>query len=549
MKRLIACILIICLVLSLAACANTVPASPGTTDPAATAEISSANIPTQSMFRFTQATMPKMDPHSGSDLASNTIYTNCYDPLVFPTATGSVEPWVAESWETSDDGLVWTFHIRSDIKFHSGNPLTANDVKYTMDRLCNIGEGYAYLFYKYIDSTEVIDEYTFKLNCNQEYGPLLSNLVRFYILDSELMKANTKSDGDYGENGDYGKAYLLEHDAGSGPYAVTKVETNISITGEKVKDYWAGTPAEAPETFIQFASNDSVTVKTKMLRKELEAADSYQTAENISSMMTADSSLKLAYNYTGGGSNLWFNNQKAPLDDPKVREAFGYILDYNTVNTIIAPDSVQKKSIVPSGLLGYAEVFDFTYDLDKAKSLIAESKYANTIGDYEIEFVWNSETADREKIALIVQAAAQQIGVRIKITELPWATIVANATNVDTSPQMTICQITPVTGDSGTQFVSMLQTKEVGTWENMNWVNDPVLDKMIVDSLAIVDQEQRAAAYSDIQKYCAEKTVFVPINETPERLVYQTSYVDLSPSIPISGYSFYLRNIAVHPAA
>ena len=83
----------------------------------------------------------------------------------------------------------------------------------------------------------------------------------------------------------------------------------------------------------------------------------------------------------------------------------------------------------------------------------------------------------------------------------------------------------------------------------MNWVNDPVLDKMIVDSLAIVDQEQRAAAYSDIQKYCAEKTVFVPINETPERLVYQTSYVDLSPSIPISGYSFYLRNIAVHPAA
>ena len=199
--------------------------------------------------------------------------------------------------------------------------------------------------------------------------------------------------------------------------------------------------------------------------------------------------------------------------------------------------------------MGYTEVFDFTYDIEKAKACIAESKYADTIGNYEIEFVWNSETADREKIALMIQAAAQQIGVNIKITELPWSTIVANATNIDTSPQMTICQITPVTGDSGTQFVSMLQTKEVGTWENMNWVNDSTLDKMIVASLAIADQDKRATAYAEIQKYCAEKVVFVPINETPERLVYQDSYVDLAPSIPMSGYSFYLRDIAVHPAS
>lgn len=549
MKRLTAYILMFCMMLPLTACANTNPGSSGASESASPNGATIASIPTQSIFRFTQAAMPKLDPHCGSDMSSNTIHTNCYDPLVFPTATGSVEPWIAETWEVSDDGLVWTFHIRDDVKFHSGNPLTANDVKYTVDRLCNIGEGYAYLFYKYIDSTEVVDEYTVKLNCNQEYGPLLTNLVRLYILDSELMKANTKAEGDYGENGDFGKNYLLEHDAGSGPYTVTKVETNISVTGKKFQDYWAGIPDDAPETFIHFASNDAVTVKTKMLRKELEAADSYQTAENISSMLAADSSLKLAYNYTGGGSNLWFNNQKAPLDDPKIREAFGYIIDYNTVNTIITPDSVYKKSIVPSGLLGYTEVFDFTYDIEKAKACIAESKYADTIGNYEIEFVWNSETADREKIALMIQAAAQQIGVNIKITELPWSTIVANATNVDTSPQMTICQITPVTGDSGTQFVSMLQTKEVGTWENMNWVNDSTLDKMIVASLAIADQDKRATAYAEIQKYCAEKVVFVPINETPERLVYQDSYVDLAPSIPMSGYSFYLRDIAVHPAS
>jgi peptide/nickel transport system substrate-binding protein len=500
-----------------------------------------------SLFRVTQAIMPKWDPAVGSDYASGLVLINTYDSLVFPTPDGGVKPWVAESWSISEDGLTWDFKIREDIVFHSGNKLTAHDVAYSMRRLLDIGEGFAFLFYAYVDSVEATGDYTVRLHNKAPYGPLLNSLVRFYILDQKLLESHYASAGDYGEKGDYGRAYLLEHDAGSGPYAVSDVSTNISVEGGIYRAYWAGFEDSVPEKFIIYASNEAVRVKAMMSRQELECADHYQTTENIEAMLESDKTLKIAHNYTGGGLNLWLNNQKAPIDDPKVREALGYLIDYATLCSTILPDSVQKKSIISSNALGYKAVFDFSMDFEKAKKAIAESKYADRIGELPIELVWNSESADREKVALMIQAIASQIGLNVSIVELPWSTIVSNSAKVDTSPMTTMVSVTPVTSDSASQFVSQLRTKATGTWENMNWVNDPVLDEMIDKALATVDIEKRAAAYGEIQEYCADRFTFIPLTETPERLVYQASYVELAPKIGLQGFSFYLRDVKVYP--
>jgi peptide/nickel transport system substrate-binding protein len=491
--------------------------------------------------------MPKWDPAVGSDYASGTALINIYDSLVFPTKDGGVKPWVAESWTISENGLTWDFKIRRDITFHSGNKLTAHDVAYSMKRLLEIGEGFAFLFYAYVDSAEALDDYTFRLNCKTPYGPLLNSLVRFYIVDQKLLESHYAKVGDYGDKGDYGRAYLLERDAGSGPYAIDDVSANISVGGGIYRNYWAGFEKNVPEKFIIYSSNEAVRVKTMISRQELEAADHYQTTENIQSMLNSDATLKLAHNYTGGGLNLWLNNQKAPVDDPKVREALGYLVDYATICSKILPDSVQKKSIIPSNSLGYKPVFDFSLNLEKAKKAIAESKYAASIGKTPIELVWNSESADREKIALMIQATASQIGINVSIVELPWATIVSNSANVNSSPMTTMVSVTPVTSDAAAQFVSQLRTKTAGTWENMNWVNDSALDALIDNALATVDIDSRAEAYRKIQEYCAERFTFVPLTETPERIVYQASYVDLNPQIGLQGFSFYLRDIKVYP--
>ena len=87
-----------------------------------------------------------IDPAVGSDYSSSTALCNLYDPLLMPTAEGTMEPWIATDWSGSDDGLVYTFTIRQGVKFHDGTELDAEDVAFTMERLLTIGEGYAYLF-------------------------------------------------------------------------------------------------------------------------------------------------------------------------------------------------------------------------------------------------------------------------------------------------------------------------------------------------------------------------------------------------------------------
>jgi peptide/nickel transport system substrate-binding protein len=111
----------------------------------------------------------------------------------------------------------------------------------------------------------------------------------------------------------------------------------------------------------------------------------------------------------------------------------------------------------------------------------------------------------------------------------------------------TIVSVTPVTADSGSQFVSQLRSKTAGTWENMNWVNDPALDALIDRAIETVDIEKRAAAYGEIQEYTAERFTFIPLTESPERIVYQASYVEMAPKIALQGFSFYLRDTKVYP--
>ena len=101
---------------------------------------------------------------------------NLYDTLIFPNAEGGVDPWLAESWEVSDDGLTYTFKLREDVKFHDGSDLTASDVVYSFDRQTGIGEGFAYMLAD-ADSATAVDDYTVEFKLAQPKRSLPSQLV------------------------------------------------------------------------------------------------------------------------------------------------------------------------------------------------------------------------------------------------------------------------------------------------------------------------------------------------------------------------------------
>lgn len=545
MKKFIASLLCAAMVVTLfAGCSKS---SSGTSDGTASGGASGDG---GNIVRYTLTTTPQIDPGVGADLGAATVLINIYDPLVMPKKDGSVEPWIAKDWKVSDDGKTWTFTIRDDVKFHSGNPLTAGDVAYTMQRLLDMGEGFGYLFNSTIEEVRVVDDTTVEFVCNKTAGTLLATLVRLYILDSKLVEENY-GQGDYGDKGDYGKAFLLENDAGSGPYKVKEYAANSHVLCEQNTDYWNELDPNAPKEFRAIGSNEAVTVKTMMERKELELTDKYQTSETINSLGKVDG-IDIMETNTGDIMYLLLNNSKAPTDDPHVRKALAYMMDYDVVCNDIFPNSKKADSIISQTSLGHKKMNDYSFDIEKAKEEIAQSKYADNITDYPIEVCWVAETPDREKLALLIQAAADQIGVKVNVVKTPWASVIENSSSPESTANATTTGFAADYPEAGGVFDSALSSKKAGTWMNCCWINDDKLDGMIDEALSTIDTDERVAKYEAIQDYLADQCVMIPLAEETLRFAYQSSYVDYNAadpeySIPVMGYVNYMPNIRIYP--
>ncbi len=545
MKKFIASLLCAAMVVTLfAGCSKS---SSGTSDGTASGGASGDG---GNIVRYTLTTTPQIDPGVGADLGAATVLINIYDPLVMPKKDGSVEPWIAKDWKVSDDGKTWTFTIRDDVKFHSGNPLTAGDVAYTMQRLLDMGEGFGYLFNSTIEEVRAVDDTTVEFVCNKTAGTLLATLVRLYILDSKLVEENY-GQGDYGDKGDYGKAFLLENDAGSGPYKVKEYAANSHVLCEQNTDYWNELDPNAPKEFRAIGSNEAVTVKTMMERKELELTDKYQTSETINSLGKVDG-IDIMETNTGDIMYLLLNNSKAPTDDPHVRKALAYMMDYDVVCNDIFPNSKKADSIISQTSLGHKKMNDYSFDIEKAKEEIAQSKYADNITDYPIEVCWVAETPDREKLALLIQAAADQIGVKVNVVKTPWASVIENSSSPESTANATTTGFAADYPEAGGVFDSALSSKKAGTWMNCCWINDDKLDRMIDEALSTIDTDERVAKYEAIQDYLADQCVMIPLAEETLRFAYQSSYVDYNAadpeySIPVMGYVNYMPNIRIYP--
>ena len=515
-----------------------------------------AKGPAAKILRFTMANTPYLDPAVGSDEASSTALSNIYESLVFPNDDGTVREQLATKWVVSPDGKVWDFTIRSGVKFHNGDELTAEDVAYSMQRLIDIGEGFGYLFKGRVVGMEAPDKSTVRFTLSKPFGPFLGSLVRLYIVDKKLVQANAKKEGPYGENGDYGKDWLLTHDAGSGPYQVAEMKQDQYLLADKFAGYWQGFNANNPDQFRLIGGTESVTVKTMMSRQELEITDQYQPMENYDAMAKEIKGVELASFSAGFMMSLTLNNQVPPTDDLYFRQAIAYLIDYDTLITKIYPGSIHAKSMVPSNVAGFIPVYTYTYDLDKAKAALAKSKYAKSLKDHPLEVDWIAETPDREKLALAIQADAAKIGIAVNVVKVPWLSLVEAATKPQTTPTAATVLTNSQYAEAGAMLDSRFRSKSVGSWEQCEWVQNAQIDKMIDEAIATANTPQRLKKYEEIQKKLAELVPTIPLFEQPSKHAYQASYLKWrsaenakagKPVVPLLGYTFYARDIQIFP--
>ena len=274
--------------------------------------------------------MPNSDPAIGSDEAGSAALVNLYDTLVFPTASGALEPDLATTWTISSNSLTYTFNLRSGVTFHNGDALTAQDVVFSMNRLLNMSQGYSYLFAPYVASISAPSSVQVVINLKTTFGPFLSALVRLYILDESQVIANEVSWKLSANNTDYGSTWLLTHDAGSGPYYMVSANLEANMVFGEYTHYWNGTNPNQP-AYVQFyGTSTTSTVEALFSSHQTQITDQWQPYSIVQSLASLKG-VQMVTIPTVNEMYLMLNTAKAPTDDIYVREAMFYAFNYSAI--------------------------------------------------------------------------------------------------------------------------------------------------------------------------------------------------------------------------
>lgn len=338
--------------------------------------------------------------------------------LVAEEGTIRPAPDLAESWEISEDGLTYTFSIRKDARFSNGDPVTADDVVWSIKRYLEMQSSSVWLLEgiginsENMDETiELIDDYTLSLTFDAPYA---SNIVLGILSNQFSGAVNRRMIPDAELASDMGASWLTDNSAGAGAYVLVQWERNNMLVFEANPYYFGEEPAlkrllvkDVPEAASQ--------------RLQLERGD-IDVAWNLTAQLFEEvvKNPEVYGVVIPGHANeyLAMNTSWGPLQDPKVRLAIKYAINYDEIiNDIMLGNALLVQGFVSKGYFGFVEDNPFYQDVEKAKELLTEAGYPN---GFEVELMTN-DTDTRKAEAEKIQADLALVGIRANIMILPGA--------------------------------------------------------------------------------------------------------------------------------
>ncbi len=465
--------------------------------------------------------MISLDPAEVFEFSAAEIQAQIYDRLVTYPAddVSKLEGLVAESWSVSDDGLQVTFKIRPDIAFHSGNPLTAQDVAYSLQRVVklNLSPGFILTQFGFTpenmaETIKATDDATLVLTLDQPYAPtfLLYCLTAGVgsVVDSKLVMEHEK-------DGDMGHEWLKTNSAGSGPFKLRAWKPNESVALDGNPDYWRGAPKftrvitrHIPEPATQrlLLEKGDIDIARKLSPEDLAAVGS-------------NPDIKVTKSPKGAIWYLGLNQKNPNLAKPEVREAMKYLVDYDGIVNVILKGSAQThQSFLPEGFLGAIADAPYRLDVAKAKELLAAAGLPEGF-KVTMDTRNNSPTKD---IAQAIQATMGQAGIEIEI--IP-------ADNKQTLTKyrarehdIYIGQWGPDYQDPHTNaetFAMNVDNGDDAKSKTLAWRNAWDIPEMTAETQAAVlerDAAKRAAIYEAIQRQHQEVSPFVIFGQQIENI-------------------------------
>ncbi|MFT5894255.1 MAG: peptide/nickel transport system substrate-binding protein [bacterium] len=355
-----------------------------------------------------------LDPAQSFEFAGSDVIRNVYSKLVnFNPAdlSAGYEPEVAESWTVSEDGKTITFTIVEGMKFHSGNPVTAEDVEFSLQRAVLLEKTPSFILTQFgfnkdnVAETIKADGNTVSITTDQKYATsfVLNCLTATIggIVDKKTVMANEV-------DGDMGNEWLKTNSAGSGPYKVVSWKPNESVTLQANEEFHMGAPAM--KRVIVRHIQESATQRLLLEKGDIDVARNLNP-EDIAGISGKDG---IAVDNELRGRLMYVSmNQKHPiLSNPKVVEAIKYLIDYKGMqDSFLNGQYTIHQNFLPATYLGAIKDQPYSLNIEKAKALLAEAG----VGEFEIE-AGVREAQERIEIAQTMQNTFAQAGITLKIT-------------------------------------------------------------------------------------------------------------------------------------
>ena len=443
-----------------------------------------------------------LDPHHMTLAGTKEVMFNVFEGLVKPTADGDIVPAVASSVGISADGLTYTFALREGVKFHNGNPVTMEDVLYSLERRRNGEDTAAYLKALDIIADVKADGDSLILTLSEPSGEFLAYVMNVYIIPANYAELETKP-------------------VGTGPYKFVSRTVQDSLVLERFADYY-GTPGKLNKVTYKIIEN----AESLVLSLQSGALDlvNHLTTDQVSQLSDKD------FHIETGTMNLvqalYLNNAAKPFDDVRVRQALCYAIDKQAMIDL-AFDGYG----VPLGtsmLSSFGKYMDdsltnyYPHDVAKAKALLAEAGYPN---GFDMTITIISAYTPHMNAGQVLAEQLKEVGINVTIQPVENQTWMQDVYN-DRNFQSTI------TGLTSDNMTARKLLERFGSTTGNNFINysNAEYDEILAKAITSFDDAEQTGYYRQLTRILTETAANVYLQDMADLVAVRTG---------LSGLQFY----------
>jgi ABC-type transport system substrate-binding protein len=456
---------------------------------------------------------PTLDPSLSQDATSARYIVEIFSGLVTLDQELNIVPDIAEEWELTEEGILYTFHLREDAQFHDGKPVTAENFKYAIERACDprvasvvadtyLGDivgarsklrGQA----DEVEGVEVLDDHTLRITIDAPKPYFLAKLSHStaFALDPENVESGGRT--------------WADRPNGTGPFRLAEYQLGERIVLERNPNYYGDPKPQIQRVVFVLAGGSAMTMYEN---GELDAVPVGLTdieratdpANPLNKELTIAPTLSTFY--------LGFNVTQPPFDDVRVRQAFNHALDKQKIVDVIYKKMVPVAwAIVPPDMPGYdnSGLEPLRFDPDRAKELIADSEYGEATSFPEITvYTTGAGGATSRLIEAIVGMYEENLGIRIGIEQTDWATFLMEISRPENPYQMYSLGWIADYPDPQNFLDILFHGRSLDN--HMGYSNSEV-DRLLEEARTEQDHDRRMTLYREAEQMILNDAPWVPL--------------------------------------